>query len=252
MQKKEIVVNDVLVKYISLGEGDTTIIFLHGWRSNLGVWKNILTELKDNYKLLALDLPGFGDSLVPKRAFNTELYAEFIEAFLQKLGINNAIFVGHSFGGRIIINLAIKKSTFLKKLVLVNPSGIKLDSKFNLVGLFVVILRPVFKLSFLKSLRKKIYHFMGWEDYIADESAFYKDTYKNVLLDIYNDKIERIALPTLIISGERDKSSPPKTAIYLNQKIPNSKLQIIPNAGHFSFLDNPKLFKQLLIDFIVN
>lgn len=253
MQNKKIVIQNCLINYVDEGNSLQTLLFLHGWRSNLTVWEEIFKDLKDRFRCVALDLPGFGLSQEPQEPFNTKKYSQIVLEFIDKLELNNVIPVGHSFGGRILIAIGITKPEKFNKIILVNPSGVKLSDQNVFRDLIVKIARPVFKMSFLKPLRSLIYKKMGWEDYIANSgSQFYKATYKNILKDTYNSDLFKIKSHVLIFSSENDTDAPLAMAEFINREVKDSVLKIIPGAGHYSFLKNPKMFKRELLMFVEN
>lgn len=251
MQSKKIVIQNCLINYIDEGTSSQTLLFLHGWRSSLTVWEEIIKDLKDSFRCIAIDLPGFGLSQEPPEPFNTKKYSEIVLEFTEKLSLKNVVPVGHSFGGRILISIGISNPKKFSKMVLVNPSGVKLSSKNRARDLIVKIVKPVFKIGLLKPLRNWIYKKMGWEDYIANsQSQFYLATYKNILKDIYNQSIGKITAQVLVITSQNDKDAPPDTAKFISQNIKNSKLVEIADAGHFSFIDNPESFIKFLLEFL--
>ena len=120
----QVVINNLIVNYIKKGEGQA-LILLHGWGASLESFNLILEKLAENHTVYALDLPGFGKTQAPAEAWGVSEYGEFLEAFLEKLQIQKAVFLGHSFGGRILIKLAVKTPTLFEKLILTGAAGIK-------------------------------------------------------------------------------------------------------------------------------
>lgn len=253
MQSKKIVIQNCLINYIDEGTSSQTLLFLHGWRSSLTVWEEIIKDLKDSFRCIAIDLPGFGLSQEPPEPFNTKKYSEIVLEFTEKLSLKNVVPVGHSFGGRILISIGISNPKKFSKMVLVNPSGVKLSSKNRARDLIVKIVKPVFKIGLLKPLRNWIYKKMGWEDYIANSgSQFYQATFKNILTDTYNNSLSNIKSSVLVFSSENDNDAPLASAEFINREVKDSVLKIIPKAGHYSFLKNPKLFNNALLEFVEN
>jgi len=210
------------------------------------IWEKIIEELRANYRVIAIDLPGFGLSPVPAKPFTLDDYAETVEALCQKLKINNFILVGHSFGGRVSIKIAIKHPTKVKKLILVDSAGIKRERK--IIGGLARLFKPIFKQKIMDGARNKIYQAIGSEDYLATPKL--QKTYQNIVAEDLSSYLCDIKLPTLIIWGENDKDTPLSDAKLMNRDIKNSKLEIIKNAGHFSFIDQPESFNKILSDFL--
>ena len=244
---QEIVVDNQLIKFDVAGSGKVTIIFLHGWRSESSVWKNVVDKLPANeFRSYLIDLPGFGSSPAPKTVFGIENYAKLVYNFAEKQGIKTAIIVGHSFGGRVGILLASKYPDLIKKLVLVDSAGIKKEYPGR--EKIAKIVKPLFKPKFMHSLRKKIYKQIGSEDYVATSEM--TETYIKVIDQDLTPELSKIIQPTLLIWGHDDMATPISDAKIINEKIKNSKLEILENAGHFSFLDQPEKFSEILEKFI--
>lgn len=104
------------------GEGDV-IIFLHGWGCDHSIFDAITDRMKDQYRVVALDFPGFGESEEPDSVWGVEEYTEFFEAFCKGRGFDCPSLVAHSFGGRVAILFASRND--VRKMVLTDAAGIK-------------------------------------------------------------------------------------------------------------------------------
>lgn len=261
MNQKQIVVNNLLLTYyfteaLTPKEGAPILLFLHGWRSESAVWSHIMSKMSEmGYNCIALDMPGFGKSEVPKDIFNTDRYAETVEAFIEKIGAKDLIGIGHSYGGRVLMNISINKKFEFKKIVLVDSSGVDIDNgKVDMFKTIAKIVKPLFKPKFMKPLRARIYNRIGASDYIAAEtsesSGFFKETYLNVTKDNYNESLSMIDAQALIIWGLQDQETPVRMAEILNRNIRGSTLKVIDGAGHYVFLDQPKEFLDAVSKFV--
>ncbi|MFA6551596.1 MAG: alpha/beta hydrolase, partial [Patescibacteria group bacterium] len=202
----------------------------------------------DKYNIYALDFPGFGQSDTPKNNFYLKDYADTVESFIKKNNLENIIIIGHSFGGSIGIKIAADNPKYLKKLALVDSAGIRKNSKINIKKIIAKILKPIFKLSFLKSTRVKIYQAMGAEDYLATPQL--QKTFVNIVAEDLTVLLPKIKVPVLLVWGENDKDTPIEHARVMEREIPNAKLIIFEGAGHFSFLDKEDEFINNLQKFL--
>jgi len=247
---KQVIVNNHLVTYYSfLANNPTcTVIFIHGWLSNSKVWFHLMHALKKmNISAYALDLPGFGESQVPTSSVDNNFYVKVVEEFINKLSLKNVILVGHSNGGAIAVKL-LNSNNIADKLVLIDAAGIRSKSLEKTIKTTIAkIVKPVFKLSILKPLRSKIYSVMGYEDYI--NSSYLNKTYQNVINDDISELYKNITIPTLVIWGKEDKSTPLSFGEFIHKNIINSELKII-DGGHFPFIDKPDQVINYLITFI--
>ena len=117
------------INYICKGEGETVLV-LHGWGSNIGVHAQMIDLLAQKYRVIAPDMPGFGESEEPDEPWNVDSYVDFILEFLKDFNISKLILLGHSFGGRVIIKLCSRALPFeVTKVILVDSAGVKPASR---------------------------------------------------------------------------------------------------------------------------
>jgi len=100
--------NGVNISYTQRGHGDTTLLFIHGWCINKEYWEKQLKYFDDHYHVVAIDLPGFGESGKNRDVFTIEDYPEDIKTVIDSLELKNVILIGHSMSGDIIIQVAVK------------------------------------------------------------------------------------------------------------------------------------------------
>lgn len=215
--------------------GEETIILLHGWQANRNTFNRLISFLEEEYRIISIDLPGFGETII-ERPYSVREVSNVIHELLDTLGIKNPIILGHSYGGRIAISYASMYET--KKLILVDSAGLK--KRLNIFLKLKVLFYKTFKRFGLK---------MGSSDYQNSEGILRK-----MLVMTVNDDLSLemgiINAPTLMIYGENDKVTPLKEANKINKKIKNSKLIVMPDAGHFCYLDRPKYFNLILNAFL--
>lgn len=252
---KKIIINNLLINYYSFlpdKKSSKTLLFLHGWGINSQTWLSLFDLLKDlPYASYFIDLPGFGQSQTPLKDFYLDDYVNVVENFIKKLNLKNIVLFGHSFGGRITIKLAAKNSDYLEKIVLVDSAGIYHQSHVKTLKLLIAsIVRPLFQLSFMQAFRQKIYQLTGSEEYLAIPAL--SKTFSHIVSEDLTSYLSKIRLPTLIIWGEKDnnEASTLNDAQLMKKNISNSKLELLKDANHFSFLDQPKEFIKVLTDFL--
>jgi len=98
---------EVSLSYTMAGNGDTSIVFVHGWGISKEYWKEQIEELSSDYKVVALDLGGHGQSGHNRENWTIEEFAKDVRAVIDGLHLNNVILVGHSMGGEIILQTAL-------------------------------------------------------------------------------------------------------------------------------------------------
>ena len=103
----EIKNGDVSISYTLAGNGDTSIVFVHGWGISKEYWKEQIEELSSDYTVVSLDLGGHGQSGHNRENWTIEEFAKDVRAVIDGLHLNNVILVGHSMGGEIILQTAL-------------------------------------------------------------------------------------------------------------------------------------------------
>ncbi|PIR05136.1 MAG: alpha/beta hydrolase [Candidatus Liptonbacteria bacterium CG11_big_fil_rev_8_21_14_0_20_35_14] len=245
MQK---LINNQIISYFKkAGDSSPTLVFLHGWRSEGRVFTQIINNIPKK-TIYALDLPGFSVSQSFKDGATLGDYANLVNEFIKSENINEAILIGHSFGGRIAIKLASKNASWIKKIVLVDSAGLQEKNlKKFIYKIIAKIVKPFFYIPGLDSLRQTIYKKIG-PDYLATPAM--QKTFLNIINEDLEPLLKNINQETLIVWGQDDDITPISMAKTLKQNINNAKLEIIENAGHFCFIDQPQKFITILNNFI--
>ena len=246
-------VDDYNICYKITGEGDETVVILQGWGTDLGVYDSVADAINDKYKVVQFDLPGFGGSDEPREAWNVDAFADFFCKFMQALEIKKATLIGHSYGGRVIIKLAARESLpfEIDRIVLIDSAGVLPKRSFS----------QKMKIRRYKILKKilnlKLVYFLFPElidDWRSRQgSADYRNAtpmMRNCLVMAVNedltDLLPKIKQETLLIWGDKDTATPIGDAKIMEEKIPNSGLAVIPGTGHFSFLEQPVTFRNIM------
>ena len=227
----EKVINGVKVNYILYGEGEYTLVLLHGWGQNIEMMKPIGNAFSKEYKVLIPDLPGFGQSIEPDTIWTMYDYVECIHGLLEKLKIKNPILIGHSFGGKISLIYASKYE--VSKLVLFASPFKKEIKKLSLK---TKILKAAKKIPGLNKLEGFAKRHIGSRDYREASDFMRKILVEHVNLDITED-VKKITCPTLIVWGTEDKEVPIERAYELEKLIKDSGVVVYENCTHYAYLE---------------
>lgn len=244
------------INYQEKGSGDL-VVLLHGWGSNIKLFANLTELLSAKYKVVAMDMPGFGESDEPPSAWCVDDYVDFVIEFLKEYEAENIILLGHSFGGRVIIKLNSRKDLPFKisKVILVDSAGIlppKSNKKsfrtyYYKIGKAVLSTGIVQKIApdALENFRKK----MGSADYAAASPLM-----RQVLVKVVNEDLEpllpNIKCPTLLVWGVNDTATPISDGEKMEKLIPDAGLVKLENAGHYSFLEQQYTFNRVMSSFM--
>lgn len=240
------------INYIDEGKG-RHVLLLHGWGGSIQTMMPIFNILKEKFRVVALDLPGFGNSDIPKEPWNSYDYAECINKFIEKLNLNEIILFGHSHGGRISIVLA-SKYNFVKKLILIDSAGIipKRKAKYYIKVYWFKMLKKIYLTFPLKNKQEKLdkfYKKFGSRDY-RDAEGVMRQTMVKVINDNLLRLLSDIKAPTLLIWGENDEDTPLYMGEMMEKEIPDSGLVILKGAGHYSYIDNYEQFRAIINVFL--
>ena len=194
------------INYEQKGSGEL-VVLLHGWGSNIKLFANLIDLLSVKYTVIAMDMPGFGESDEPPSAWCVDDYVDFVADFLRETAAPKEVtLLGHSFGGRVIIKLHSRKDLPFRivKTILVDSAGIlppksnkkSLRTRYYKIGKAVLSTGIARKIApdALENFRKK----MGSADYAAASPLM-----RQVLVKVVNEDLEpllpNIKCPTLLV-----------------------------------------------------
>lgn len=256
-------VNNFQLSYDDLGEGNNTIIFLHGFPFNKNMWKEQLDFLKDSNRVIACDIRGFGKSTEEETPLNIDLFAEDLIQFMDKLTIDKAVICGLSMGGFIALNALKRFPDRFEAVILCDTQCIADTSevktkRYSIIEDIKVNGPADFNEGFIKS----VFH----EDSISTKKELVESLRKVVFANSQHiitmgltalaersetcSTLNEISVPTLIICGKEDEVTPLAQSEYMHAEIKDSILKVIENAGHVSNLEHPDEFNKHLFDFL--
>ncbi|MDW8466212.1 MAG: alpha/beta fold hydrolase [Chloroherpetonaceae bacterium] len=255
----------------------TPLVLIHGLASNAGFWRYNLADLRQRgFRVIALDLPGYGKS---GKAYSTpysmQFFAETVRALLQHLGIQKAVWVGHSMGGQISLTAALLFPEAIEKMVLLSPAGFEAFKEGEGNWLRNSVTPDFVKKTPPERIRANIVaNFYNWDDkweWMVEERTrlvssdefdrFAYAVWKSVgaMLDGYVwDRLHLISTPTLVIAGENDNLIPNpflhggRTREVMEQgtaAMKNAKLAMVPECGHMIQMEKSELVNQLIAEF---
>ena len=237
------IINDTNINYIKYGNNKKdTVVLLHGWGQNIDMMKPIGNYLEQDYQILIIDLPGFGNSEEPKYAWSLLDYVKSIREILLKEKIENPIMMGHSFGGKLALLYA---SIYDVKKLVVFASPINHNHKVSLKS---KMLKQIKKLPLMDKLGEKMKNHMGSTDYRKSSPIMRKILVNHLGTDIYDD-LANIKASTLIVWGEQDITVSPNVAYEIDNAIPDSGVVLLPGT-HYAYLENLNRVIDILYKFL--
>ena len=252
----QVKIKDWNINYEILGTGNP-VILLHGWLATLETMRPIANNLSKDFKVYLVDIVGFGKSDMPEYPLKSDDFGDFLEEFIIKLKIRNPILIGHSNGGRMIINAVGRGKVSAKKIVLMDSAGLKPKRKlsyyvkvvFFKIGKFLLNLLPNTKT--IKSFKEKLRNKVGSSDYEASKPVM-KETMKRILKEDVSDLLPKISVPTLLIWGTADTATPISDAKKMERLIPDCGLVEYVGGSHFAYLENLQNCNKVLVVFLKN
>ncbi len=248
------------ISYSDNGEGNT-IVLLHGFLEDKGIWNRYSQVLKKDFRVIAVDLPGFGDSEILDKVHSMDIMADVVISILRKEGIKYAIFAGHSMGGYVSLAIAKKNIEMVKGLILINSQASADDeiTKINRDRTIKIVQNDHsrFIAEFIPSLFKEdnIIKYNDEIELLTQTSLATSDASIIAALKGMKTRDESISLlevtdiPILFIIGKHDSKIPlerMKDQILL-PKI--SEALILENVGHMAFIEEEELCLRTIQNF---
>lgn len=248
-----IVVDGYNISYKITGEGERTAVMLQGWGTHLGMYDSVAGAISDGVRFVQFDMPGFGASDEPREAWNVDAYADFFLKFMEALGIKEATLIGHSYGGRVIIKLAAREQLSLKitNIILIDSAGILPKKTFaqKVKIRRYKILKKILNMKVVYALFPELIddwrNRQGSADYRAASPMMRQCLVMAVNEDL-TELLPNVKQDTLLIWGDQDTATPIGDAKIMEEKIPNTGLVVLEGTGHYSFLEKPQVFRNVM------
>lgn len=233
-------VEGIEVRYQEAGDGDP-VILVHGLAGSTLWWSRNIEPLSRRYRVLVVDLPGFGSLRRHRNQFALERAAAWLRSFMAAVGIRQAHVIGHSMGGYICLRLAAAYPWAVRRLVLAAPAGVPLGT--SLAGEMVPLLGAVRYAapSFLPVLAY---------DALRAGPRTLLQTARDILVLNVSAELAAVRTPTLLIWGERDRLVPVAHGEALRQVLPTSQVVVLAGAGHVVMYDRAAEFNRAALAFL--
>lgn len=261
------------IAYLETGRG-SPILLIHGFGGSMWQWEYQIAGLSATHRVITLDLLGSGLSDKPDLAYTPDQMVKFLHGFMDAMGVAQASLVGNSMGGGLAIAMALSHPDRVNRLVLIGgfPDRVRERLKSPLIRRLIETRAPIWLIQVGKWLAGRRATEQILHEVVHDPSLLtplviersYRNSQQPGLirslmavarnLPLWEEGFARhlgaIRHPTLILWGARDKIFPPEVARDLQTVIPNSKLALIPDAGHMPQWERPDVVNQLLLEFL--
>lgn len=232
----------VKVRTIRAGTGDTTLLLLHGFGESMTTWRAVFDPLSEHWRVVAIDLPGFGVSEKPDTSYTLPAMTERLSHFIDQWIGGTLVVVGHSMGGELAAALALARPDRVKLLVLIAPAGFRIGLGGIVDTMYPEKARAMGRYLAYRSFITPI-HDPGWlkepdstADYDQTQDPAYSRSAARVLEEFdfigLRDRFQAIVQPVLLIWGGLDPVIPFPVGDTLSRLIRCVRFVALPSAFH--------------------
>lgn len=263
-------VDGIDLHYLDVGSG-TPLLLVHGLGHSAVSWHRNLDALSSKFRVLALDLPGYGLSACPPdAAYDPPFFASIVTSFLRQIGVDNVNAVGCSAGGLAVLLAALENPDLFRRIVLVDsvgftpaPGNLWGDALLNTIGLWLSLprARPLIK----------FWYGVGFYDAAAIDEETVSEIYgrrvhsasmrasRRALTEFFkfsrnlqplHDRLPQLKTPVLVIWGKNDRMFPVKDTQVAKRLMPATRIEWLDRCGHCPQLEQPAAFNSLVLDFL--
>lgn len=231
------------MNYVFQGNGDRTIVFVHGLGDSLDYWRKLSSRLKDEYKILMYDIRGHGNSPLGDEAFTIDMLVDDLHDLLLSLNIEKTSLVGLSLGGNIVVSFAVRYPELVDRIVVMSSfseNDDNLKAKFlefadaisiSYEAFYDVIIRYVIPLDVYERNREVLEYVKRQNAQKANIEAIRYGIDIGMNFNL-TDQLDRICCPALILTGRDDDIISLGLSKILNDNIVNSELIIFDDTKH--------------------
>jgi 4,5:9,10-diseco-3-hydroxy-5,9,17-trioxoandrosta-1(10),2-diene-4-oate hydrolase len=251
------------VNYVELGEGPP-LLLIHGLAGSWQNWLETIPSFARSRRVVAPDLPGFGESPMPAEKISMRGYGVLVDAFCDAIGIERGAMIGNSMGGYIAAEVAIAHPHRVDKLVLVSAAGITAEHQRNDRALAVMrrfeaalawasthpsprfYKRPRARrgLRLVFAHPEKLPAALLYEQAKGSGKPGFIDALDAISDYPLRERLERISVPTLVVWGDRDQLVPLRDANVFEELIPDARKLVYADTGHVPMLERPGRFNR--------
>jgi pimeloyl-ACP methyl ester carboxylesterase len=266
-QENYVTIHGLKTCYLEQGHGQA-LVFVHGWAGNAFNFMDVFDDMALEFHVFVLDLPGSGKSgCLPEFNYDLGFYADFVEKFMDAIGIEKAHLVGHSMGGHIAAIFALEHPERLYKLVLVDAAGVDTGSSLMSIGSKIItpsLVIPMIHLVFPVTEEKleRVPHSEKNRVLLAEEryssvvractGQALSQSMKSIVRYNVTERLSQIKAPTMVVWCEDDELVPLENAYIFQKGIPEAKLVIIKSCGHTPMQCRPDQFTSALKKFLAS
>ena len=251
------VVDRQMVHYEVFGHG-RPVVFWHGWLGSWRYWFPTMERVAEHFRTYSFDFWGFGESRRKSTYESIGNYSDQVIRFLDELGIDRCLLVGHSMGGMVALKTAINHPKRISRVAAVGAPIVgdslswllKLNDRALFADAFARVSwfrRFMFRWFLGETDDQHVHEIL--DDSVKSSSATLRNAVGSMWRTDLRPELSRLSVPTLIVHGGRDVIVHPNQAD-LFDKVSNAEVVLLPESRHFPFLDEAELFNDILVRFL--
>jgi 2-hydroxy-6-oxo-6-(2'-aminophenyl)hexa-2,4-dienoate hydrolase len=265
MEGKYITAGGIHTYYYEAGQGET-VVLVHGGGAGAdawGNWKGCIPRLAQKFRVVAVDMVGFGKTEKPDPSrfeYSQSARVEHIIAFLEALGVGKVHLVGNSMGGATVLGVCMRRPELVGKAVLMGSAGLRFEMSESI--------RVILGAEPTREYFRKLVQVLTHEGFPIDEEMIeyrYQLMQQPGAIEAYRaitrwvaehglfypeEEIRKVRHPVLIVNGREDKVIPPSMAYRMWELLENARLYLIPNCGHWAMIEYPEEFCEVVALFL--
>ena len=264
------------IAYMDQGQGEKTLLMVHGLGSYGPAWKQNMAALSQKNRCIAIDLPGYGKSSKGRYEGGMRFFADVVKEFVDGMGLENVVLMGHSMGGQIALTASLAYPETFQELVLVSPAGFETFHPGQRKWFGEVITARGVYLTPVDQIKANI----GWNFYKMPKEAEFMVTdriamrkckefegycyiipvcVQGMVDDPVFDHLKDVQARTLVVFGAQDNLIPnrflnpgttKKIAEQGAEQMPNATLELVNKAGHFVHFEKADVVNGYIMDFL--
>jgi pimeloyl-ACP methyl ester carboxylesterase len=268
----QVEVDGTPVNYVDVGQGELEpIVFVHGLGGQWQNWLENMPRAARERRVIALDLPGFGLTPMPRDKITIPGYGRCVDALCDELSLGRVDMVGNSMGGYVAAEVAIQFPERIDQLILVSAAGITSASiahgpilTMGRVATAVatygaarhreIASRPISRhlaLALVARYPSLLKPDLAYEGFFKGTGKpGFDDALRASLEYDFRDRLPEIRQPTLIVWGEKDSIIPVRDAHEFERLIPDSRKLVMRDTGHIPMAERPRTFNDVMMDFL--
>ena len=229
------------IKFLKTGEGSVSLFWGHGWGQNHTGLAPLAQSFDQTGNSVIVDFPGFGGSPAPSEVWGTEEYADAMAKLIRAQTDTKIIWIGHSFGCRVGLQLAARHPDLIAGLFLIAAAGLPRKRpllKKLYFKLRILTYKALKKLIPIQSFQEKLSQTFGSRDFL--DAGVLKPIFVRVVNEDLSRIAETIKCPVTLVYGSEDSETPPEIGERLSGLIKNSQFHVLEGLDHYTILSTGK------------